>query len=118
MWPSHPRRILPPSSNRCRCILLRYRGGRMAFTNSADLIRRFDAAEENLCVAFNRWSQRRAIRIVFAAVSRLGNGVFWYTLILGLPVLFGMYGAMRTLQLTITGFAGVAIYKLLKNRFV
>ena len=90
----------------------------MAFVNSTDIIRRFDAAEENLCVAFNRWSKRRPIHMSFAVVSRLGNGVFWYTLILALPFLFGAYGIMRAVQLTITGLIGVAVYKWLKRRFV
>lgn len=90
----------------------------MALTSSADLIRRFDAAEENLCVAFNRWSNRQPVRTLFATVSRLGDGVLWYTLILTLPLLFGWQASVRTLQFTVTGLLGVAIYKAVKHRFV
>jgi undecaprenyl-diphosphatase len=90
----------------------------MALASSAELIRRCDAAEERICVAFNRWSDRRAIRMFFAAVSRLGNGVFWYAWILILPAAFGTTGAWRALQLTVTGMLGIALYKWLKQRFV
>lgn len=83
-----------------------------------ELIRRFDAAEERLCVSFNRLSDPRAIRLFFAAISRLGNGVFWYVLILALPLVSGAQGTLRAVQFTITGFAGVALYKWLKHRFV
>jgi undecaprenyl-diphosphatase len=90
----------------------------MAIARSNDLIRRFDAAEERLCVTFNRLSDPRVIRLFFAAISRLGNGVFWYVLILSLPLVAGANGALRAVQFTITGFAGVALYKWLKQRFV
>jgi len=90
----------------------------MAVIDSAKLIRRFDAAEENLCLAFNSWSQQPAIRVFFAAVSRLGNGVFWYAIILSLPLLFGANGALRAVQIAVTGFIGVFIYKWLKRSFV
>jgi len=86
--------------------------------NSAELIRRFDTAEESLCLTFNRFSERRGICVFFAAVSRLGDGIFWYTLILALPLLFGLGASIRTVQLAVTGFVGVAIYKFLKHRFV
>jgi undecaprenyl-diphosphatase len=90
----------------------------MAIANSQELIRRFDAAEERWCLAFNRWSDQRAVREFFAAISRLGNGVFWYVIILSLPLFYGMAGAMRTLQMTVTGVTGVLIYKWMKHRFV
>jgi undecaprenyl-diphosphatase len=90
----------------------------MAFTSSADWIKRCDAAEENLCLAFNRWSDRHPIRLFFAAISRLGDGVFWYVLILSLPLLFGAEAGVRTVQLAATGLVGVGLYKLLKRRFV
>jgi undecaprenyl-diphosphatase len=90
----------------------------MDIARSAELIRRFDVAEERVCVAFNRWSDYRSIRAFFAAVSRLGNGVFWYSWIVFLPALFGATGGWRALQMMATGTTGVAIYKWLKQRFV
>ena len=90
----------------------------MALADSAELIRRFDAAEERVCVAFNRWSDYRSIRMFFAAVSRLGNGLFWYSWIFVLPAIFGATGSWRALQMMATGAIGIAIYKWLKQRFV
>jgi len=90
----------------------------MATANSTELIRRFDAAEERLCVAFNRWSDRNVLRTFFAVVSRLGNGVFWYVLILALPFTHGSQGLLHTVQFSVTGIVGVLIYKWLKQRFV
>lgn len=90
----------------------------MAFARSAELIRRCDVAEERVCIAFNRWSDYSSVRMFFAAISRLGNGVFWYSWIVILPAMFGVNGAWRAAQLTITGALGVLIYKWLKQRFV
>jgi undecaprenyl-diphosphatase len=90
----------------------------MVFTSTAELIRRCDAAEERLCVLFNRWSDRSSVKSFFALISRLGNGVAWYAIILALPILFGAEGGLRTIQMTVTGLTGVAIYKWLKQRFV
>ena len=90
----------------------------MATVRSTDLFRRFDAAEQRLCISFNRWSHRNSIRQFFAVVSRLGNGVFWYVLILALPLARGANGGVRALQFTLTGIVGVLLYKWLKQRFV
>jgi undecaprenyl-diphosphatase len=90
----------------------------MAIASSSELIRRFDAAEEQWCVAFNRWSDLQPIRAFFAAISWLGNGIFWYVLILGLPFLFDAHAISRSVQFTATGIMGVMLYKFLKQRFV
>jgi undecaprenyl-diphosphatase len=90
----------------------------MASPHTGDWIRRFDAAEENICVVFNRWSARKSVRALFATVSRLGDGILWYTLILTLPLYFGWQASWRTLQFAVTGLFGVAIYKAVKHRFV
>jgi undecaprenyl-diphosphatase len=39
-----------------------------------------------LCLRLNRVSHFRPWRELFRVVSRLGNGVFWYTLIALLPI--------------------------------
>ena len=90
----------------------------MTTARPTELIRRFDAVEVGVCVAFNRWSDHRSIRLFFSAISRLGDGVFWYAWILLLPIAFGTAGAWRALQLIATGAVGVVIYKWLKHRFV
>lgn len=79
---------------------------------------RFDLLEHNLCVAFNRTSRRVAVRRFFAMISRLGDGVFWYVLMATLAMTQGSSGRVAALQMALTALAGVAIYKLLKNRLV
>jgi undecaprenyl-diphosphatase len=59
----------------------------MATARTAELFRRVDAIEHSWCLRLNRGCNQRAIRDLFAAVSRLGDGVFWYALILLLPVI-------------------------------
>ena len=85
---------------------------------ATEVMRRFDAAELSLCLLLNRGCTSRPMRELFGAVSRLGDGVFWYALILSLPFLYGESGRLPALQMAITGFIGVALYKALKHTLV
>ncbi|CAK0753925.1 undecaprenyl-diphosphatase [Gammaproteobacteria bacterium] len=68
-----------------------------------------------LCLAANRVSRRPWGWWLFATVSRLGDGVFWYALILLLPILYGP-GEMRpVLHLLGVGLVSVTLYKGLKS---
>jgi undecaprenyl-diphosphatase len=86
--------------------------------HAADLFRRFDAAEHVWCLRLNRGCDRAAVRHLFVVVSRLGDGVFWYTLILLLPVIYGEPGLYPAVRMAVVGFTGVALYKYLKSRLV
>ncbi|MGD9841433.1 MAG: phosphatase PAP2 family protein [Steroidobacteraceae bacterium] len=90
----------------------------MLTASKTDLFRRFDAAELSLCMSCNRWSNHNSIRHLFAMISRLGNGVFWYVLILSLPLIYGTTGMWLCLQFSITGCIGVLLYKSIKQRWV
>ena len=46
--------------------------------------------------------------------SRLGNGVFWYTLIAAMIVLDGYRGVTAAVHMVLVGLAGTVVYKLLK----
>ena len=52
------------------------------------------AIDRRMCVAANRWGARRAVGIFFGAVSRLGDGVFWYALMLSLVLFDGRRGML------------------------
>lgn len=54
----------------------------------------------------------------FAAVSRLGDGMFWYGLMLALPFWYGSAGVTVALQMAGVGLAGLVIYRMLKERLV
>ena len=85
---------------------------------AATVLRRCDVAELDYCLRINRWARNTGVRRFFAAVSRLGDGVFWYALILALPLAYGRAGLIPALQMSITGALGLLSYKWLKRHLV
>jgi undecaprenyl-diphosphatase len=90
----------------------------MASAQTVDLFRRIDQAEYAWCLRLNRSCQRQAIRAAFAAISRLGDGIFWYALVLSLPLIYGEAALLPAMRMALVGFTGVAVYKYLKSRLV
>jgi undecaprenyl-diphosphatase len=90
----------------------------MASARTEALFRRVDAMEYGWCLRLNRGCSRRRVRELFATVSRLGDGVFWYTLVLSLPLIYGQSALLPVLRMAIVGFTGLALYKYLKSRLV
>tara|TARA_Y100000815_G_scaffold159615_1_gene144934 strand:- start:235 stop:726 length:492 start_codon:yes stop_codon:yes gene_type:complete len=62
--------------------------------------------------------QYTSVRLFFKSISRLGDGVFWYSLALSLILLQGVEGLAAVGHMTVTGLICVAIYSQLKNRLV
>ncbi len=79
---------------------------------------RIAQVEYQLCLRVNRLSQRTLIRHGFRFVSRLGNGLFWYALMLLLPLTHGMPGVGVSALMLITGICGLLLYRYLKSRLV
>jgi undecaprenyl-diphosphatase len=77
---------------------------------------RFDRAELRFCRYLNRSSGHAAVRGFFAVVSRLGDGWFWYVLMLALPFIEGRW--LPSIQMAVTGAAGYLFYRLIKDRAV
>ncbi len=77
--------------------------------------RRFVAVESNWCVRANGWAVRSGWRSYFAAVSRLGDGVFWYGLMAAMVLFDGMQGLLASMHLAATGVIALTLYKLLKR---
>ena len=73
------------------------------------------SGEWRLCLRCNRWVARRAIARFFGAVSRLGDGVFWYTLMLAIALGGGPAGRAAALHMALTGMAAAGLYRLLKR---
>ena len=90
----------------------------MIVGRSARLFERVDAYEHRLCRSLNRGLRRPALRDLFVIISRLGDGLAWYVLVLLLPVWNGEAGLKPALVLSATGIAGVLLYKVLKHRLV
>ncbi|MBU0500238.1 MAG: phosphatase PAP2 family protein [Gammaproteobacteria bacterium] len=80
------------------------------------LLHQFNDAEIPLCLLFNRVNTWRPVSRFFAAVSRLGDGVFWYMLMAMLPVLHGREAASVSLHMALVGLVGLFFYKLLKSK--
>ena len=79
---------------------------------------RFDHAEYGWCLRLNRGVEHTPIRVYFKAMSRLGDGVIWYALVLVLPFIYGAQGARVSALMLASGAVGLAVYKLLKRVFV
>ncbi len=90
----------------------------MASARTAQLFRRVDAYEHGWCLRLNRGCGRPAVRELFATISRLGDGLFWYSLVLSLPLIYGESAWMPALRMAVAGFTGLALYKYLKSRLV
>lgn len=69
-----------------------------------------------LCLRCNRMSRRLVIRSVFRAVSYLGDGIFWYILMLILLVRYGAQASHAVVHMLVVGLTCSALYKWLKKR--
>ena len=70
--------------------------------------------ESALCIRFNRINRRRVIGPFFATVSRLGDGAFWYALLLLVLVVY--HDWTLVLVMIATGACSTALYRQIKGR--
>ena len=72
--------------------------------------------DERACGSLNRMIHVSSLHFLFRSVSWLGNGIFWYALMLGLLIADaeGAWGAV--LHMALTGLACTLIYRVLKGR--
>lgn len=80
------------------------------------LQQRLNSFEIPVCLFFNRINHRQAISRFFAIISRLGDGVFWYSLMAVLPILYGETGLHASLHMLVVGGSCLTIYKLMKSK--
>lgn len=80
------------------------------------MVEKFINMELELCLFINKLCDYRSLRTFFAAISRLGDGVFWYILMLLLPVIYGVNAWQVSLTMALTSLLGLLIYKLIKNQ--
>ena len=71
--------------------------------------------EQEWCLSANRWGARRAVRTYFRAVSRLGNGAFWYALMLALVMVDGWRGLDTAARMAVVGGVSTLLYRRLKQ---
>jgi undecaprenyl-diphosphatase len=77
-------------------------------------LHQLNAHEIPLCLLFNRINHLRPVSLFFALISRLGDGVFWYVLMLLLPVFYGLEAIQVSLHMAIVSMVGLGLYKWLK----
>ena len=81
-------------------------------------IARLQHWDELLCVRVNRGAQQRSVVLMLQAVSWLGNGIFWYALMLALLLADAHGAAMPVLHMAFVGAVCTGCYKMVKHRTV
>lgn len=71
--------------------------------------------DEWLCLRLNGATRLAPLRQLFRAVSWLGNGIFWYGLMLAMLVQGGAQAAPAVLHLIVVGAVCTTTYRLLKR---
>ena len=89
------------------------------------MIWRLDAAIARLqhwdalvCVRFNRGAQQRPVVLALQVVSWLGNGIFWYALMLALLIADPHSAALPVLHMAFVGAVCTCCYKMVKRSTV
>ncbi len=77
---------------------------------------RINALDLALCLRCNRISRYWLPRMFFRGVSRLGNGIFWYVLMMALLAIDGATALPTVLRMLAAALAGLLVYKWLKVR--
>ena len=76
----------------------------------------FHHVDSHLCITFNRTSHNILIRNFFKAISRLGDGVFWYSLMALMLFVDQAHAFLPVCHMAAAGLLGTLIYKWLKVR--
>lgn len=72
--------------------------------------------DARLCVRLSHTSRYRIIKHWFRFISRLGDGVFWYSTIAGLIIAYGTDAILPSLHILLSGLTGTLVYKWLKGK--
>ena len=80
------------------------------------MFNRMQAWDSALCVSVSHTSQYTLIRTWFRVISRLGDGMFWYALMLGILAAEQGEGVKPVLHMLAAGLTGTLLYKWLKHK--
>jgi undecaprenyl-diphosphatase len=81
----------------------------------AHTLERLAAWDRILCMRFNRASDLTWVRIVLIAASQLGNGLFWYALIVALAMWGDALASIAVIHMIAVGVVCAFVYKWLKK---
>ena len=79
-------------------------------------VARLQRCDERLCLALNAISRHLSVLHFLRAVSWLGNGIFWYALMLGLLLRDAAEALIPVVHMALVGVLGTATYVALKRR--
>ncbi|WP_028491227.1 phosphatase PAP2 family protein [Thioalkalivibrio sp. ALE19] len=79
------------------------------------LLQRVDNLDERVCRRFNRIARKPAIGRLFGGVSRLGDGVAWYAIMLSLPLIHGAWAWVVSVHMMAVGLVSMPLYRVLKQ---
>ena len=71
--------------------------------------------DQRVTKLMNRTLNLKGVQPFFAMISWLGNGKFWYTLMLLMPVFDPATGGKASLHLAVVGLLNLVIYKFAKS---
>jgi undecaprenyl-diphosphatase len=77
---------------------------------------RMNHLDSALCIKVSHASQYPIVRDWFRLMSRLGDGIFWYTMLLGIFLIQGAPAWLPILHIIVTGLSGTLVYKWLKGK--
>lgn len=78
----------------------------------------FISWDTSLCIHINRYSTNYVIATFFKIISRLGDGWFWYAMMLGAFIVEGWEAVVPLITVILVSCLGLAIYKVLKVKTV
>lgn len=81
-------------------------------------VNHFISWDTNLCIHINRYSTNYVIATFFKMISRLGDGWFWYAMMLGAFIVKGWEAVIPLITVILVSSLGLAIYKVLKVKTV
>ena len=87
-------------------------------TRLAHSLQRLAALDESWCLRCNRASRNATLCHILRLSSRLGDGMFWYALMLGLLIINGESALLPVLKMALAGGTGTLVYKMLKRHTV
>lgn len=79
-------------------------------------LQRISRWDVELCEFCNRQSRRLSVRNLFRLASRLGDGVFWYVLMIVLLLRYQAAALPAVIHMLAVGLACTAVYKLVKHK--
>jgi undecaprenyl-diphosphatase len=80
--------------------------------SALDFIQRWD---KRVCVRLNRALRFSVVLHAFRSISWLGDGIFWYSLLLALLLQHGRGAALAVLHMTLVGVVCTLTYKAVKR---